>query len=196
MRPLLIIVLAGLALTVPAWMSAQTYDHAEVGVFGQYLDFSPTTPHLNLVGLGGRAAFAVSPYVQLEGEMDYDFKRNFTSTFTNGLTTQLVNSRFRPLTGLFGPKFQAGTSGAVRLFVTGKVGFVNFSTSNQNAPAGFRSAVGAVTSGDTRVALYPGAGIESFWGPFGLRVDIGDEIYFDNGSHNNLRLTFGPHIRF
>ena len=196
MKPIFTLVIAAFAVTMPAWMNAQTYDHAEVGVFGQYLAFSPTTPHLNLVGIGGRAALAMNPNVQLEGEMDYDFKRNFTSTFTNGVITQLVNSRFRPLTGLFGPRIQAGTSGAFRVFVTGKIGFVNFSTSNQNAPAGFRSALGAVTSGDTRVALYPGAGIESFFGPFGLRLDVGDEIYFDNGSHNNFRLTFGPHIRF
>jgi hypothetical protein len=196
MKRIVLLAVAGLSLVLPSWMCAQTYNHAELGVFADYLDFSPTTPHLNLVGLGGRAALAMNPYVQLEGEMDYEFKRNFTTTFTNGITTQLVNSSFRPLTGLFGPKLQAGTSGPFRVFVTGKVGFVSFSSSNQNAPAGFRSALGAVTSGDTRVALYPGAGVEGFWGPFGLRLDVGDEIYFDNGSHNNLRVTFGPHIRF
>jgi hypothetical protein len=27
-------------------------------------------------------------------------------------------------------------------------------------------------------------------------VDVGDEIYFQNGAHNNLRITFGPSIRF
>src|SRR5437868_13218858 len=34
--------------------------------------------------------------------------------------TTLFRSRVRPLTGLFGPKFQAGSSGPFRAFVTGK----------------------------------------------------------------------------
>jgi hypothetical protein len=100
------------------------------------------------------------------------------------------------LSGLFGPKFQAGSSGPVRLFVTGKVGFVNFSSTNQGATSGFTSAVNDITTGNTRVALYPGTGIEGFWGPIGLRLDAGDEIYFSNGARNNLKVEFGPVIRF
>ncbi len=44
--------------------------------------------------------------------------------------------------------------------------------------------------------LYPGGGIEGHIGPIGLRLDVGDEIYFNNGTHNNLRASFGPYIRF
>ena len=128
--------------------------------------------------------------------MSYDFARNYTNTFSNGVTTETVNTRFRPLTGLFGPKFQAGSSGPIRAFVTGKVGFVNFSSSTQGAAAGFTGAVNAITTGNTRVAFYPGAGLEGFWGPFGLRLDAGDEIYIDSGAHNNLKVEFGPTIRF
>jgi len=29
-----------------------------------------------------------------------------------------------------------------------------------------------------------------------LRLEVGDEIYFDDGTQNNLRVTFGPQIRF
>ena len=28
------------------------------------------------------------------------------------------------------------------------------------------------------------------------RLDVGDEIYFNNGSHHNLRVAFGPVFRF
>jgi hypothetical protein len=28
------------------------------------------------------------------------------------------------------------------------------------------------------------------------RFDIGDEMYFNGGTHHNLRATFGPVIRF
>lgn len=169
-------------------------NHVEVGVFADYFRLNATDPAINFVGAGGRVAVNVHRNVQLEAEMSYDFKRNFTSVFSNGVTTQLVSTDLRPLTALFGPKFQ--TSGPVRAFVTGKVGFVNFTTSNQNAPAGFTSALGAITSGDTRVALYPGGGIEGFWGPIGLRLEAGDEIYFGGGARNNLKVTFGPSFRF
>jgi len=188
-----------LCLIAPSLMAAQNssdWNHAEVGVFADYFRLSRTTPDINFVGLGARAAFNVHPNVQLEAEMAYDFKRNFTSTFTNGVSTQLVNTRLRPLTAMFGPKFQAGTSGPFRAFVTGKLGFVNFSTSDQNAASGFKGALGGVTDGNTRFAVYPGAGIEGFWGPFGLRLDVGDLLYFDSGAQNNLRVTFGPQIRF
>jgi hypothetical protein len=30
----------------------------------------------------------------------------------------------------------------------------------------------------------------------GIRFDIGDEMYFNSGTHNNLRIAFGPYIRF
>ena len=153
-------------------------------------------PTLTLSASAVALHLTFTPNVQLEAEIAYDFKRNFTSTFSNGVNTQLVNTRLRPLTALFGPKFQAGTSGPFRAFVTGKLGFVNFSTSNQNASAGFTSALGGVTSGNTQFAVYPGAGVEGFWGPFGLRLDVGDVIYFDGGAQNNLRVTFGPQIRF
>jgi hypothetical protein len=105
--------------------------------------------------------------------MAYDFKRNYTNTFTNGVTTELVNTQFRTLHGFFGPKFQTG-SGPFRVFVTGKVGFDNFSINNQNATAGFVNTVG-LTNGATYFAL---------------------DIFFNGGAHNNLRVTFGPQFRF
>jgi hypothetical protein len=197
MRRLLLLAIFSVGLAAPSCLMAQSeYNHAEVGVFADYFRLSATNPNSNLVGLGGRAAFNVSTHVAIEAEMSYDFARNYTTTFSNGVTTETVNTRFRPLTGLFGPKFQAGSSGPIRAFVTGKVGFVNFSSSTQGATAGFTGAVNAITTGNTRVAFYPGAGLEGFWGPFGLRLDAGDEIYIDNGAHNNLKVEFGPTIRF
>jgi hypothetical protein len=99
------------------------------------------------------------------------------------------------LTALFGPKFQ--TSGPVRFFVTTKVGLINFSTSvDPSILSGFTGGVNAITAGDTKFAFYPGAGVEGFWGPIGLRLEAGDNIYFDNGTRNNLRVTFGPQFRF
>ena len=66
----------------------------------------------------------------------------------------------------------------------------------QNAPAGFTSALGSITNGNTQLAVYPGIGLESFWGPIGLRVDGGDGIYYDHGARHNIKASFGPVFRF
>jgi len=44
--------------------------------------------------------------------------------------------------------------------------------------------------------LCPGGGVEAYLGKVGLRLDVGDEIYFNNGAQNNPKITFGPHFRF
>jgi hypothetical protein len=186
--------IASFFLAVPMLMAQEPSDHVEVGAFVNYYRMSDPAPTRNFIGLGGRAAFAIRPSIQLEAEMAYDFKRNYSNTFSNGVSTELVNTQFRTLHGFFGPKFQTG-SGPFRVFVTGKVGFDNFSISNQNATAGFVNTVG-LTNGATYFALYPGAGIEAFAGPIGLRAEIGDDIFFNGGAHNNLRVTFGPQFRF
>jgi hypothetical protein len=194
MKRCLGLLIASLFLSVPMVM-AQNSDHVEVGVFLDYFRLSNNAaPVSNFFGVGGRAAFNFNSSVQLEAEMAYDFKRSYTSTFSNGITTTTVNSNFRTLHGFFGPKLQTG-SGAFRIFVTGKVGFDNFSINNQNAQSGFINTVG-LTNGATYFAVYPGGGVEAFAGPIGLRAEIGDDIYFNGGAHNNLRITFGPQLRF
>ena len=196
MKRYLGIILTSIFFATPMLLAQESgySDHAEVGIFAEYFRLSDPAPTRNYIGLGGRAAFNVRSSVQLEAEMGYDFERNYTSTFSNGVTTTNVQSRLRTLHGLFGPKFQTG-SGPLRVFVTGKVGFENFTVSNQTPPAGFTTAVG-LANGATYFALYPGGGIEGFAGPIGLRAEIGNNIFFKNGMHNNMRITFGPQLRF
>jgi hypothetical protein len=128
--------------------------------------------------------------------MSYDFNRAFTETFDNGtgtITTQ--NSNIKVLHGLFGPKIQ--TRGPVRLFATLKGGFINFRV--DPAPgsfAGFTSSIDNLRTNNVSGALYPGGGVEAFFGPIGLRLEVGDEIFFANGAHNNWKVSFGPQIRF
>jgi hypothetical protein len=182
-----------LVAAAPLVVAQDQSDHVEIGAFADYFRFSDASPARNFIGLGGRAAFSVHPNIQVEAEMAYDFQRNYTNTFSNGVTTELVNTQFRTLHGFFGPKFQTG-SGPFRIFVTGKVGFDNFTINNQNATAGFTNTVG-LTTGKTDFAVYPGGGFEAFAGPIGIRAEVGDDIYFDGGAHNNLRVTFGPQFR-
>ena len=184
-----------LLCATPALLAQDHSDHVEVGVFADYFRLSNSSPFQNFVGVGGRAAFNLHRSIQLEAEMAYDFKRSYAREFTDGSGNfELVNTSFRTLHGFFGPKFQTG-SGPFRIFVTGKVGFDNFTIDNTNATAGFTSAVG-LTNGATRFAVYPGGGVEAFAGPIGVRAEIGDDIYFNNGAHNNLRVSLGPQFRF
>jgi Outer membrane protein beta-barrel domain len=177
-------------LTAPAALFAQTENHFELGAFGDYFRYDQTGT-INFAGVGGRAAFYVNPYTSIEGEFAYDFARNSTFTTSNGITTNFVTTNVRPITALFGPKFNLGT-GNTHLFVTGKVGFINFASSN----FGFAQSVANIPNGTTRFAMYPGVGVESFLGPIGLRAEIGDRVYFLDGARNNLSITFGPHFRF
>lgn len=197
--------LAGLALVLaaPTWVSAQDYapqkyDHVEVGVYGSYLRFTPPGSTINFVGVGGHLDINANHWVALEAQMDYDFARNYTTTTTSGTTTTFVKTGLRPLTGLFGPKFEVGAGHAVTAFVTGQVGFIDFSTSNPNnvSSTGFANAVNGIGGSGTHFAAYPGAGLELFGGPIGLRITAGDEMYLANGTHNNLRATIGPTFRF
>jgi len=178
-------------------------NHGEFNVYGDMFRVKPrggTT--VNFLGLGGRIGFNLHPNVALEAEMNYDFEQNYTTISTNGSTTGVtsttITGRTRPVTGLFGPKFQFGTSGSFRAFVTGKVGFTEFSHSSTTTASGetFSNSFDQFGGGSTHIALYPGGGIEGFFGPVGLRLEAGDQMYFNNGTYNNLRIAFGPTIRF
>jgi hypothetical protein len=186
----------------PSESGRYTLNHAEIGVYADYFRLAPANSTANYVGTGGRFAFSVRPNFAIEGEMNYDFARNYTTTSTinNGTTTTttFVTSRVRPTTGLFGPKLQFGTSGPIRIFATGKLGFVDFSVSNPNHVTGmqFSNAVNGIGGSGTHLAFYPGGGFEGFFGPLGLRMEVGDEVYLNNGAYNNLRVTVGPTFRF
>jgi hypothetical protein len=176
------------ALFTPALRAQNGLNHVELGPFFNYTrlhDFGDT----NFYGIGGRFAFNIHPNIQLEAEGAYDFEQNNDSNFTtNGVT--VFRARTRIIHGLFGPKIQAGT-GAARLFGTVKGGLINFSGRRN-----FTSQLNNVSFDDSYGVLYPGGGVEFFLGPIGIRMEVGDEIYFNNGARNNLRATFGPQFRF
>ena len=60
----------------------------------------------------------------------------------------------------------------------------------------FFSSVNGLLARNVNGVLYPGGGLQGHLGPIGLRLDVGDEIYFNRGEHNNLRVALGPVIRF
>jgi hypothetical protein len=179
----------------PASAQEEGNERVQMGVFGSYFR-SPQT-ETNFAGLGGRFAVTAVGPLQLEGEMSYDFAQVFTEGFTDPSSGSVtfVPSDLRVLHGLFGPKLQ--TRGPVRFFATLKGGFINYRFDSQ--PAGFSSftsSVQGLRTDNVNGILYPGAGMEAHIGPLGLRFDVGDEIYFNNGAHHGLRVTFGPILRF
>lgn len=176
---------------------ASAQEHGQVGAFASYLDLGDTG-NTNFAGLGGRVLVNFDRYIGVEAEMSYDFEQTFSEGYTNPTTAHVtvVQSNLSVLDGLFGPVLQTG-HGPFRVFVTVKGGFINFRLNPESASFNsFTSSVSNLRSSDVSAVLYPGGGVEAHLGPVGLRLDVGDEIYFNNGTYNNLRVTFGPIIRF
>jgi len=176
--------------------SAQDDEHVQVGVFADYFRLAQTDN--NFGGVGALASFQVYKEIKLEGQMSYDFNQTFTEGFTDTSTGSITfnRSNLRVLHGEFGPKINIGHH-AIQPFVTLKGGFVNFRFDPAPATVGtFLSSVNGLRADNVNGVLYPGGGLQAHLGPIGLRLDVGDEIYFNHGTHNNLRVAFGPVFRF
>lgn len=202
----LFLMTGGLIFAVlPVARAQDSENHVEIGVFGDYFRLGATRgPSLagsgatSFGGVGARVSINVSRRWQIEPEMNYDFAESFTEGFNgpSGTTAGFATSKLRILHGMIGPKFQSG-GGAFRAFLTVKGGGDDFIFSSAPVTfSTFTSQVSGLRTNNVVAVLYPGGGIEAFLGPFGLRLDVGDEIYFQSGPHNNLRITVGPSIRF
>lgn len=169
----------------------------EAGVFVDYLDVSQTGT--NNFGLGGRFGYRIHHDVMLEGELAYDYGINFREAYlniVNGNLAAIERTSVGVTHGLVGPKLQPG-GGGFRPFVTIKGGFMDFRLSPGLLPlSNAVSTLLGLRTSNLNAAIYPAAGLEAAIGPVGLRFEVGDEVYFNNGAHNNLRLTFGPIVRF
>ena len=183
-----------LAMTAPS-VFAQERDHGEIGVYGDYFRLSEAG-NANFEGVGGRIGFNVAPRVQLEGQMTYDFEQSFTTTTNTGVFAGTIGRSSLTLWhGLFGPKLVLGTDHA-RFFGTVQGGFMHFGVSNGSVSNSFTTSVDQFGGNATHGAMYPGVGGEFYVGPVGLRLDIGDFIYWNNGAQHNLNVRFGPQIKF
>jgi hypothetical protein len=176
--------------------SAQDGEHLQLGVFADYLRLSQTDN--NFGGVGARVSFQAYKEIKLEGQMSYDFNQTFTEGFTDTGTGSVTFARtnLRMLHGEFGPKINIGHH-AIQPFVTLKGGFINFRLDDTPATLGtFFSSANDLRANNVSGVLYPGGGLQGHLGPIGLRLDVGDEIYFNHGAHHNLSVAFGPVFRF
>ena len=169
----------------------------EAGIFLDYLGISQTST--SNFGLGARFGYGVHRDVLLEGEFAYDYGINFDEAYrnvVNGSIAAIERTSIGVTQGLIGPKLQP-SGGGFRPYVTLKAGFVDFRLSPSLLPySDVASAVFGLRTSTLNAAIYPAGGLEATLGPVGLRLEAGDEIYFNRGAHNNLRITFGPIVRF
>jgi hypothetical protein len=195
MRKFVLIILFFLLFVASSQMFAQK--RVEFGVFIDYLDISQTST--NNLGLGGRFGYRIHTHVMMEGEIAYDYGINFNEayrTIVNGNSTAIEHTSIGVTHGLFGPMLEPA-KGHLRPFVTFKAGFMDFRLSPSLLP--YSNAVSTLFSlrtSNLNAAIYPAAGVEASLGPVGLRLEAGDEVYFNAGAHDNLRITFGPIVSF
>ncbi len=188
-----------LALLTPLLLAsfALAQKRVEIGIFLDSLSISQTST--NNFGLGARFGYRVHQNVMLEGELAYDYGLNFEEAYRNVITGDVAaieRTSIGVTHGLFGPML-ARSAGHLHPFATLKAGFIDFRLSSSLLPySGIVSPILNLRSSSLNAALYPAAGIEATLGPLGLRLEAGDELYFNQGAHNNLRITFGPTLRF
>ena len=176
-------------------LSAQ--ERVEAGIFLDYLSISQTST--DNFGVGGRFGYRIHRKVIVEGELAYDYGINFHEAYrsiANGDIAAIQRASIGVTQGLLGPTLQPA-KGRLRPFATLKGGFIDFRLSPSLLPlTTVESTILGIRTSSFNVAIYPGAGLEASVGPVGLRFELGDTIYFNNGAHNDLRFTFGPILRF
>lgn len=193
MHKLALVLLSGCLFTNFAFAQSRL----ELGVFLDSLSISQTGT--SNFGLGARFGYRVHRDVMLEGELAYDYGLNFDESFrdiTTGNITAIERTSIGVSHGLIGPMLRP-SHGHLRPFVTLKAGLIDFRLSPSLLPySTIVSSIFGLRDSNLNFALYPGAGIEASLGPVGLRLEAGNEIYFNRGAHPNLRITFGPIVRF
>src|ERR1700739_2405501 len=173
------------------WCLAHAQKRVEAGLFLDYLDVSQT--QTNNFGVGGRVGYRVHHNVLVEGELAYDYGVNFQEVYNNianGNVTAIAQTSIGVTQGLFGPKLQPA-HGHLRPFVTLKGGFIDFRLSPSLIPySSVVSTVLGIRTSNLNAALYPAGGAEATLGPLGLRLELGDFIYFNFGEYKNQPVTF------
>lgn len=169
----------------------------EAGVLVDYLNVTQTDT--DNLGIGARFGYRVHHNVMLEGELSYDYGVNFHEAYVNianGDITAIARTSIGVTHGLFGPMLQPA-HGHLHPFATAKAGFIDFRLSPSLIPySNVVSSVLGIRTSSVNAVLYPGVGVQPSLGPVGLRLEFGDLVYFNEGAHNNLRVTFGPIVRF
>jgi hypothetical protein len=194
MRRLLFLLVCVVA--VAPWVKAQEEGNVQVGAFADY--FRSGATGTNMFGLGARIGMNLWPHTALEADGAFDFNRGFTNPFNvEGGATSFITSGVHDFHAFVGPRYTLFDHGPIHPFVDLKIGFIDYMFNN--IPVGSTSvnnAIQNVLNDNVNAALLAGGGLEGRVGPVGLRFDVADEMYFNHGAQQGLRVTFGPYIRF
>ncbi|HEY7352802.1 MAG TPA: hypothetical protein VH596_08545 [Terriglobales bacterium] len=193
----ILVVVPALVTLVYVLVPAAAGQHVEIGGFGDYTNTSVTSFPQNAFGLGARIDINMHRLLQAEFETAYDVKHaNFVLAASPG-NAILTESKLGILHLNGGLKLQT-RGGSFFLFAKGGVNWYD-PERTQTTISGMpitTSFAAASPNSFTQAIFYPGGGIGFHAGPLGIRLDVGDEIYWSDKVHNNLRVTFGPTIRF
>lgn len=186
---LVLAMLMGLVSAVAAQEEKQRGFYGDTGLYGEYFRFQGL--QTDMAGVGGRLSLNVfSTRYEDEAEFGFLGNRGLSKNISSG------NSNIRVLHGLFGPKLDL-LHGKVRPFVTAKGGFFNTEINGGAPQPAFASQIGSIRRNNISAAFYPGGGLQASLGDrFSLRLDVGDEIVFNDRVNHNLRITFGPRLTF
>lgn len=187
-----LLALATLALGPSVWAQ-----HVELGAFGSYTQPGIPTYAKNAFGAGVRANFNLLRILQIEVETSYDIRHSTFALSRESSSVTFVESKLGIIHANAGLKLQS-RGGSYFVFLKGGANWYNpeRTTTVVTGPTITATTTPGVVNSFSKGILYPGAGIGFHAGPLGIRLDVGDEIFWSNGAHNNLRVTFGPTIRF
>jgi hypothetical protein len=183
-----------IGIVAVGFCTAAQAQHGEIGFYGDFLRFPPG----NLGGVGIKGLLALSRHVALEAEGSYYFNRTFNETVLDPTmgTTGVIKGHMHASNFLGGLSFSK-PSARIRPFITMKLGWLTINPTGLPSPLTSTSAIlNQIRTSHGNFAIFPAAGVEAYSGKWGFRLDVGDEIYFLNGSNSNLRITFGPNYKF
>jgi hypothetical protein len=187
--------LAVVCLALVPCVKAQEEGNMQVGAFGDYYRAGATGT--NMFGLGGRFGMGVKDNLMIEGEAAYDFSRTFNNSFTESSGgVFFINSNVSTLHALVGPRLTIGNR-RLRPFVELKAGLIDYMFGS--LASGFTSyskQVANLRNDNINGALLAGGGLEGRVGRVNMRLDVGDEMYFNAGAHSGLKVMVGPYITF
>jgi len=194
MRRLLLLLACVVALA--PYAKAQEEGSVQAGAFADY--FRSGATGTNMFGLGARVGVGLWTQTALEADGAFDFNRGFTNPFTvDGGSTSFITSGVHDFHAFFGPRYTLVDHGPIHPFVDLKIGFIDYMFNNVIPDATSASKqIQNILNDNTNAALLAGGGLEGRVGPVGLRLDVADEMYFNHGAQQGLRVTFGPYIRF
>jgi hypothetical protein len=165
----------------------------EIGVFGEVFRFQRVP--VSLGGIGARYSVEAYNTLALEAEASFTFPRTSAELFTNGTMTVKRSSSQRSSIILAGAAIKS--CGRVVFYGTLKGGVIFTGISKSQAPAGFNSSsLDPLRVASWHGSLYSAGGAEFVIGAVSFRAEAGDLMYFNNGANHNLRITFGPNLRF